>query len=122
MGRLAAAVAVAGDGRLYRRRRLDVVRQMALGDVLMCTPALREVKRLNPACHVTFYTGAAYRDLAASCPFVDEVRPIEEAPPDAVWMFYESAIRRPIRLADGTVPADSADWRILQPPPSKGCN
>ena len=88
---------------------------MALGDVLMCTPALREVKRLNPACRVTFYTGAAYRDLAASCPFVNAVRPVDEAPPDAVWMFYESAMRRPIRLPDGTVPPDSADWRILQP-------
>ena len=79
----------------YRRRRLDVVRPMALGDILMCTPALREVKRLNPACRVTFYTGAAYQDLAASCPFVDAVRPAAEAPPDAVWMLYETAMAGP---------------------------
>jgi ADP-heptose:LPS heptosyltransferase len=99
----------------YRRRRLDVVRPMALGDILMCTPALREVKRLNPACRVTFYTGAAYQDLAASCPFVDAVRPVDEAPPDALWMLYETAMRRPVRLPDGTVPPDSADWRIVPP-------
>jgi ADP-heptose:LPS heptosyltransferase len=99
----------------YRRRRLDVVRPMALGDVLMCTPALREVKRLDPACRVTFYTGAAYQDLAASCPFVDAVRPVAEAPPDAIWMLYETGMRRPIRLPDGTVPPDSADWRIVPP-------
>ena len=73
----------------YRRRRLDVVRPMALGDILMCTPALREVKRLNPACRVTFYTAPRIRSLAASCPFVDAVRPADEAPPDAVWMLYE---------------------------------
>jgi ADP-heptose:LPS heptosyltransferase len=102
----------------FRRRRLDVVRQMALGDVLMCTPALREVKRLNPTCHVTFYTSAAYQDLATACPFIDQVRPIDEAPPDAIWMFYETAMRRPIRLPDGTVPADNADnvdWRTIPP-------
>ena len=79
----------------YRRRRLDVVRPMALGDILMCTPAFREVKRLNPACRVTFYTGAAYQGLAASCPFVNAVRPVDEAPPDAVWMFYETAMAGP---------------------------
>jgi ADP-heptose:LPS heptosyltransferase len=99
----------------YRRLRLDVVRRVALGDILLCTPALREVKRLNPACQVTFYTTAAYQDLAASCPFIDRVRSIDEAPPDAVWMFYESAMRRPIRLPDGTVPPDSADWKTIQP-------
>jgi ADP-heptose:LPS heptosyltransferase len=99
----------------HRRRRLDVARPMALGDVLMCTPALREVKRLNPDCRITFYTRDAFRDLAASCPFVDAVRPIDEAPPDAVWMFYERAMRRRIRLADGSVPPDSADWKIVPP-------
>jgi ADP-heptose:LPS heptosyltransferase len=99
----------------YRRRRLSVVRLQALGDVLMCTPALHEVKRLNPDCHVTLYTGAELHDLAARFPFVDEVRPVGEAPPDAVWMFYESAMRRPIRLPDGTTPPDSADWKMLQP-------
>jgi ADP-heptose:LPS heptosyltransferase len=73
-----------------RRRRLDVARRMALGDILMCTPGLRELKRRNPGCHVTFYT--EYQDLAATYPFIDRVRPTSEAPPDAVWMLYEPSI------------------------------
>jgi ADP-heptose:LPS heptosyltransferase len=81
----------------------------------MCTPALREVKRLNPDCWITFYTKDAYRSLVAACPFVDEVRTDGDVPPDAVWMFYESAMRRPIRLHDGTAPPDSADWKIIPP-------
>jgi hypothetical protein len=43
------------------------------------------------------------------------VRPSGEAPPDAIWMFYETAMRRPIRLPDGTVPPNSADWKIIPP-------
>ena len=106
----------------YRRRRLDVVRPMALGDVLMCTPALREVKRLNPACRVTFYTGAAYQDLAASCPFVNAVRPVNDAPPDAVWMFYESAMRGPSASPTGrclpTAPIGGSSSRAARWPAS----
>ncbi|MGA2089541.1 MAG: hypothetical protein ABSG66_11555, partial [Stellaceae bacterium] len=32
----------------WRSAVLHVHRNMGLGDILMCTPALREVKRLNP--------------------------------------------------------------------------
>lgn len=38
----------------WRAREIHVARDPGLGDVLMCTPALREVKRLNPRCAVTF--------------------------------------------------------------------
>jgi ADP-heptose:LPS heptosyltransferase len=74
----------------FRRHRLDVVRLGALGDVLMCTPALRELKRRNPTCHLTLYTD--FQDLAATFPFIDHVRPTGEAPRDAIWMFYGTTI------------------------------
>jgi ADP-heptose:LPS heptosyltransferase len=95
-----------------RRRRLDVARGHALGDVLMCTPALRELKRLNPACHVTFYT--EHRELAASFPFIDRVRPTDEAPPDAVWMLYEHSLpprRHLARILGDSLGIDVRDVR-----------
>ncbi len=75
----------------FRRRRLDVARGEALGDLVMCTPAFRELKRRNPDCHLTLYTRQTA--VAGTCPYVDEIRPTEEAPPDAIWMDYESVVR-----------------------------
>jgi ADP-heptose:LPS heptosyltransferase len=53
----------------------------------MCTPALREVKRRNPSCHVTFYTD--YQDLVTGFPFIDLVRPSAESPNCTIWLGYE---------------------------------
>ena len=38
------------------RPRLELARDRGLGDVLMCTPVLRELKRRNPHCYIRFYT------------------------------------------------------------------
>ena len=57
----------------YRRRNLMVWRDAALGDVLMCTPALRAIKTTNPLCRITFYTLRQYADLLVGLPFIDEV-------------------------------------------------
>src|SRR5262245_61627569 len=35
---------------------IELARDVGLGDVLMCTPVLREVKRRNPRCYIRFYT------------------------------------------------------------------
>src|SRR5436190_12564507 len=77
------------DGRLVRRVRwpiaalapcrrshLHLARRGALGDVLMCTPALRELCRLNPRCRVTFYTD--FPELLAGLPGIDALRPYSE--------------------------------------------
>src|SRR5262249_23491915 len=70
----------------YRRPQLHVARPGALGDVMMCTPALRELKRRNPHCHVTFYTDLP--DLVAGLPFIDLVRPTAESTKDTIWPDY----------------------------------
>src|SRR5258708_1869901 len=57
----------------YRRKQLSFWRQGALGDVLMCTPMLREIKARNPECRITFFTD--YVDLLQGLPFIDEVLP-----------------------------------------------
>jgi len=74
----------------YRQGRLHVFRHGGLGDVLMCTPGLREVKRRSPSCHVTFYTD--YPDLVAGLPFIDVVRPSAESPDGTIRLAYETSL------------------------------
>ena len=74
----------------YRRDELHLSRNYGLGDVLMCTPAMREIKRLNPACRITFYTD--FPDLVEGLPFIDRVRPMAEQPEIYVWLNYEFSL------------------------------
>jgi ADP-heptose:LPS heptosyltransferase len=73
-----------------RRNRLDLARRGMLGDVLMCTPALRELHRINPACRVTFYT--EFPDLIDGLPGIESVRPYSERSDQALEFFYETSI------------------------------
>jgi ADP-heptose:LPS heptosyltransferase len=54
------------------------MRALGLGDVLMCTPALRELKQRSPTCRVTCYTELT--SLVSGLPFIDDVRPMVELP------------------------------------------
>ncbi len=74
----------------YRLGRVHIRRHGGLGDVLMCTPGLRELKRRNPCCHVTFYTD--YPDLVAGLPFIDNVRPSAESPNGTIRLAYENSV------------------------------
>ena len=74
----------------YRRDELHLSRSYGLGDVLMCTPAMREIKRLNPACRITFYTD--FPDLVEGLPFIDRVRPMAEQPEGYIWLNYEFSL------------------------------
>jgi hypothetical protein len=48
---------------------------------------LREVKRINPKCHITFFTRCA--GVINGLPFIDEVREFDERPPKSIPMTYE---------------------------------
>ena len=74
----------------WRRPALDLHRQKGIGDVLMCTPALRELKRRNPACHVRFYTRCG--DIVRGLPYIDEVLPFDDRPEDAIELLYEDLV------------------------------
>jgi hypothetical protein len=74
----------------FRQKEIRVVRAAGLGDVLMCTLGLRELKRRNPACHVTLYT--RFQDLVAGLPFIDLVRPDAESPAGTIWLYNEKTI------------------------------
>ncbi|MBW0000635.1 MAG: glycosyltransferase family 9 protein [Verrucomicrobia bacterium] len=76
---------------------VEVVRDVALGDVLMCTPVLREVKRRNPRCRIRFYT--KYESLVKGLPYIDEVLPHEQAPPGAVLLRYEHGVPPEVHLS-----------------------
>ena len=56
----------------------------------MCTPALRELKRRNPACRVTFYTD--FPSVVDGLPFIDQVRPTAERPVNAIYLAYEDSL------------------------------
>jgi ADP-heptose:LPS heptosyltransferase len=78
----------------YRKAEVHLVREGALGDVLMATPALRRLKELSPKCRVTFYTHFA--SLVRGLPFIDEVRPVAEAPAGKrILLRYENLV--PVR-------------------------
>jgi ADP-heptose:LPS heptosyltransferase len=73
-----------------RQEQLDVERSGALGDVLMCTPALRELKRVNPGCHVRFHT--QFPSLVDGLPYIDEVIYLDSSPPGMIRFNYEDII------------------------------
>lgn len=73
------------------------MRRSALGDVLMCTPALRRAKELNPSLKVFLYTDNG--ELVKSLPFIDEVRRSDQAPKNAIHFRYEHVISPPRHIA-----------------------
>ena len=74
----------------WRRETLDIVRAAGLGDVLMCTPGLREAKRINPSLRIRFYT--EFPSLITGLPYIDEVHPPLAAPKSAIHLGYEDLI------------------------------
>jgi ADP-heptose:LPS heptosyltransferase len=76
----------------YRRERIVVARHGGLGDVLMCTPGLRELKLVNPGCHVTFHS--PYGVLLRGLPYIDEIREYDEKnlPPGTIRFWVEDSL------------------------------
>ena len=83
--------------RPWKRQTIELARNAALGDVLMCTPVLRELKRRNPNCHVRFYT--EFGPLVNGLPYIDEVLPYEQKPPGALYLSYEEALPPEVHLS-----------------------
>jgi ADP-heptose:LPS heptosyltransferase/glycosyltransferase involved in cell wall biosynthesis len=79
-----------GHSAALRREVIEVVRNGGLGDVLMCTPALRALKRAKPDCLVRFYT--YWHEVVAGLPYIDEVHPTSAAPSAAIHLSYEEFI------------------------------
>ena len=77
----------------FRQAMLHLGRYDGLGDVLLCTPAIRTLKQLNPACRVVFST--RFPSLVDGLPYFDEVREwsnVTEPPPNLIEFRYEEWI------------------------------
>lgn len=92
----------------WRRGVVDVIRSAGIGDVLMCTPVLRELKRRRPACCIRFYTD--FPTLVRGLPYIDEVLPVSKAPKDAVTFEYEYALPPQVHLTK--ILGDSIGLRV----------
>ena len=81
----------------WRSAEVHLQRGEGIGDVLLCTPAIRELKNRNPRCRVHFYT--EYPDLLRGLPYIDEVYLTCEAPAWSLTMQYADAIPSRTHLA-----------------------
>ena len=50
-----------------------VMHDSGVGDFINCSPAIREVRRTYPQAQITLVTFSRGRDLAITCPYVDQV-------------------------------------------------
>jgi len=64
---------VAGPVNLAGIRKILVVRLDEIGDVVLTTPLLRELKRQAPHASISLVVKPAIRNLFEHCPYVDEV-------------------------------------------------
>ena len=100
----------------WQRPVLDIVAHGGIGDVIMCTPALRELKRRNPRCRVRFYS--RFGVLVHGLPYIDEALPYETRPSPAIYMDYSDetdfvAPRAPlVSLLGDTLGLRIADTRM----------
>lgn len=59
---------------LTRVHRVLVVRLDELGDLVLTTPLLRELRRMLPTAHITLLVKPALHNLVERCPYLDEVQ------------------------------------------------
>jgi rhamnosyltransferase len=88
---------VAPFGLRSRRGELHVRRRGALGDVLMCLPALAAAKAERPDLKICFYTDAP--DLLAGHPAIDVLAAGDAAPRGTIDVGYERLIPPPRHIA-----------------------
>jgi ADP-heptose:LPS heptosyltransferase len=99
----------------HRRKQVMVARHGGLGDVLMVTPGLRELKRLNPDCHITFFT--PYGDLLQGIPYIDEVRSYDPAnlPRGTVRLWIEDSMPPRRHIAEMMADHIGVEVRDIKP-------
>jgi hypothetical protein len=81
----------------WRAKEVHLSKAEGVGDVLLCTPAVRELRRRNPGCRVHFYT--QYPGLLRGLQYIDEVHMTSEAPANSLVLQYGDAIPPEAHLA-----------------------
>jgi ADP-heptose:LPS heptosyltransferase len=70
---------------------VSVLHTGGLGDILLATPALRAFKAKHPGKRMVFYGN--YRQLLEGLPYIDELHPETDAPPDSLRFSYGGGSR-----------------------------
>lgn len=76
---------------------IHVARDTGIGDVLMFTPALRELKKVNPQGRIHFYT--RFTELVQGLPYIDEVHPYSALPDGAMFIEYTHIVPSPVHIS-----------------------
>lgn len=64
--------------RLPEDARILIIKTHAIGDLLMATPAIRDLRVAYPAAHITLLTGAWSADAVRKNPCIDEILEFED--------------------------------------------
>jgi ADP-heptose:LPS heptosyltransferase len=99
--------------RPWKGQAIELARKGALGDVLMCTPVLRELKRRNPNCHIRFYT--QFGALVNGLTYIDEVLPYDQKTAGALYISYEESVPPEVHLS--RIMGDSVGLNIIDTRP-----
>ena len=91
--------------------RVIVIRPDEIGDVVMTTPFLRELRAHFPSAHVTLVVKREVVNLVERCPYVDDVRAFAAAPPRRLRPLLLPL--RALRLARAELRPIGADLVIL---------
>jgi len=73
-----APFAAGGNPKAAGPRRLFILRPDHLGDLVLFSGALREIRKRWPAAHITLCVRKYGRELFGACPYVDELFPYEQ--------------------------------------------
>lgn len=105
--------------------RILVVRLDEVGDVVLTSPMLRELRRCAPAAYIELVVKPQVWNLVERCPYVDRVRALDIGIPDGlrglrwhaarlarhwrIWLFAWQVLR-PLRFDAAIVPRWDADY------------
>ena len=70
-------------------KRIDFWRARGMGDILMTTPLVREIKKAYPDYYLAYYCDANLMPILENNPFIDYVFPINYISPEPPFMSYD---------------------------------
>ena len=68
------------DSEFRHGRKILVTRMDGLGDLVMTTPFLRELRRNEPHAHITLVVKPEYREVVELCPYINTVYCFDSSP------------------------------------------
>jgi heptosyltransferase-2 len=93
---------------LSRNERILVIKLDRIGDFVLVTPFLRELRRAKPEAWITLVTSQTVSDLALHCPYVDELVIVPQTTPGlrsqlARWRAWQRIALKKLLPLDATL-------------------